>query len=144
MNDVPAANGAAAATDTGKQKVTGVQLPQDCLAAGLKTQKECDALHTAAAAKAGKPALPAAIASEQSLQALWLSLKCGLAATVVCLVLGVPMAAVLARFEGRWILLLRGLTTLPLVLPPLVGGIALLYLLGRNGLIGHVVGRAHV
>lgn len=90
-------------------------------------------------AKANWPALPAAITSQTSAQALWLSLKCGFSATVICLVLGVPMALVMARFEGRWILVLRALTTLPLVLPPLVGGIALLYLLGRNGLIGQYV-----
>ena len=89
--------------------------------------------------RANWPGLPAAITSETSRQALWLSLRCGFAATVLCLLLGVPMALVLARFEGRWIAALRALTTLPLVLPPLVGGIALLYLLGRNGLIGHYV-----
>ncbi len=90
-------------------------------------------------AKANWPQLPAAISSEQSVQALTLSLKCGLAATVVCLVLGVPMAVVMARFDGRLILLLRGVATLPLVLPPMVGGIALLYLLGRRGLLGRYV-----
>ncbi|MET3804300.1 molybdate transport system permease protein [Nakamurella sp. UYEF19] len=90
-------------------------------------------------AKANWAQLPAAISSESSVRALTLSLKCGAIATVVCLLLGVPMAVVMARFEGRWVLLLRGLTTLPLVLPPLVGGIALLYLLGRNGLIGRQV-----
>ena len=90
-------------------------------------------------AKADWPRIPAAISSPQSVDALLLSLKCGSAATVVCLVLGVPMALVMARFEGRWVLLLRGLATLPLVLPPMVGGIALLYLLGRNGLIGSFV-----
>ncbi len=90
-------------------------------------------------AKANWPGLPAAITSETSRLALWLSLRCGFAATVICLVLGVPMALVLARFEGRWIRVLRALTTLPLVLPPLVGGIALLYLLGNYGLVGRYV-----
>ena len=88
-------------------------------------------------AKADWSSLPAAITSQQSLQALTLSLKCGILATVICLILGVPMAMVLARFEGRWVMPVRALTTLPLVLPPMVGGIALLYLLGRHGLIGH-------
>ena len=90
-------------------------------------------------ARADWPRLPAAITSQESVQALSLSLRTGIAATAVCLVLGIPMAMVLARFEGRWILVLRALTTLPLVLPPMVGGIALLYLLGRNGLIGSSV-----
>jgi len=55
---------------------------------------------------------------------------------VVCLVLGVPLAWVLARatFPGRK--LVRALVTVPLVLPPVVGGVALLLLLGRRGLIG--------
>lgn len=87
-------------------------------------------------ARADWAQLPAAITSQQSLQALGLSLRCGAAATAICLLLGVPMALVLARFDGRWVTLLRGLVTLPLVLPPMVGGIALLYLLGRNGLLG--------
>lgn len=90
-------------------------------------------------AKANWPALPAAITSDTARAALWLSLKCGFAATVVCLVLGVPMALVLARYQGRWVAVLRALTTLPLVLPPLVGGIALLFLLGRYGLLGRFV-----
>jgi molybdate transport system permease protein len=87
-------------------------------------------------AKADWGRLPAAIATEQSRQALGLSLRCGVAATAICLLVGVPMAMVLARFQGRWVTVLRGVVTLPLVLPPMVGGIALLYLLGRNGLIG--------
>jgi len=90
-------------------------------------------------AKANWPSLPAAITSEQSIQALSLSVRCGVAATAICLILGVPMAVVLSRFNGRAMTLLRAVTTLPLVLPPLVGGIALLYLLGRHGLIGEYV-----
>ncbi len=90
-------------------------------------------------AKANWSSLPQAITSTVAVQALTLSLKTGLMATLICLILGIPMAMVLARFEGRWVLLVRGLVMLPLVLPPMVGGIALLYLLGRNGLIGTYV-----
>ncbi len=90
-------------------------------------------------AKVNWSSVPSAITSEQAVQALTLSLRTGVAATLVCLILGMPMAVVLARFEGRWTLPLRGLATLPLVLPPMVGGIALLYLLGRNGLVGSSV-----
>jgi molybdate transport system permease protein len=72
-------------------------------------------------------------------QSLGLSLECGIGATIVCLVLGVPLAWVLAR-SGDWHpVLRRGLrafVTVPLVMPPVVGGIALLLLLGRRGLIG--------
>jgi len=77
------------------------------------------------------------ITSESSLAALALSLKTSTAATAVCLLLGVPMALVLARttFPGQRVL--RSLLLLPLVLPPVVGGIALLYTFGRRGLLGH-------
>jgi molybdate transport system permease protein len=57
-------------------------------------------------------------------------------ATVVALVLGVPLAWVYARAEFPGRDLLRALTTLPLVLPPVVGGIALLLAFGRRGLVG--------
>ncbi len=80
--------------------------------------------------------LPAAITSRIALEALRLSLLTGVASTVACLILGVPMALVLARHSGQWTRILRALVTLPLVLPPMVGGIALLFLLGRQGRIG--------
>jgi molybdate transport system permease protein len=61
---------------------------------------------------------------------------CATSATAVSLVLGVPLAWLLARveFPGRG--LVRALVTLPLVLPPVVGGVALLMALGRNGVVG--------
>ena len=68
---------------------------------------------------------------------LRLSIECSLWATLLSVVLGVPLAWVLARgdFPGR--ALLRALVLLPLVLPPVVGGVALLYAFGRsNGLVG--------
>lgn len=76
------------------------------------------------------------ITSESSRTALVLSLQTASASTVVCLVIGVPMAVVLARtgFPGQSVL--RALVLLPLVLPPVVGGIALLYTFGRQGLLG--------
>jgi molybdate transport system permease protein len=70
------------------------------------------------------------------LSALQLSLECATAATAVALVFGVPLAWVLARVRFPGIGLLRALVTLPLVLPPVVGGIALLLALGRNGIVG--------
>ena len=77
------------------------------------------------------------ITSESSRAALVLSLKTATASTAVCVLIGVPMALVLARgrFPGKSVL--RGLLLLPLVLPPVVGGIALLYTFGRQGLLGH-------
>lgn len=69
-------------------------------------------------------------------QALWLSLRCAAAATVICLLLGIPLAWVLARGDLPGAGVLRALVTMPLVLPPVVGGVALLMLLGRRGLLG--------
>ncbi|MFI0808506.1 ABC transporter permease [Streptomyces echinatus] len=80
--------------------------------------------------------LPDQLTSTEVWQALQLSLVSATAATAVSLVLGVPLAWLLARteFPGRG--LVRALVTLPLVLPPVVGGVALLLALGRNGVIG--------
>ncbi len=66
-----------------------------------------------------------------------LSLRTAAASTAVCVVLGVPMALVLARSRFPGLSVLRALVLLPLVLPPVVGGIALLYTFGRQGLLGH-------
>ncbi len=72
----------------------------------------------------------------ETLQALKLSLVASLSATGIALVLGVPMAWIYARVEFPGRALLRALTTLPMVLPPVVGGIALLLAFGRRGLLG--------
>jgi molybdate transport system permease protein len=76
------------------------------------------------------------LAESQVLQALRLSLVCASAATVISLVLGVPLAWVLARARFPGLRLLRALVTLPLVLPPVVGGVALLIAFGRRGIVG--------
>ncbi|MFI9272805.1 ABC transporter permease [Kitasatospora sp. NPDC052896] len=80
--------------------------------------------------------MPALLTSSEVWQALRLSLICATAATGVSLLLGVPLAWLLARttFPGQR--LVRALVTLPLVLPPVVGGVALLLVLGRNGIVG--------
>ncbi|MFD7873747.1 ABC transporter permease [Streptomyces sp. NPDC059766] len=80
--------------------------------------------------------MPEQLTSPEVWQALQLSLLCATAATAASLVVGVPLAWVLARtdFPGRG--LVRALVTLPLVLPPVVGGVALLLALGRNGVVG--------
>lgn len=79
---------------------------------------------------------PSLVTSEAARSALVLSLKTSTASTVLCLLLGVPLATVLARSEARWLGVLRSLVLLPLVLPPVVGGIALLSAFGRQGLLG--------
>ncbi|MGH3655907.1 MAG: ABC transporter permease [Micromonosporaceae bacterium] len=80
--------------------------------------------------------LPVLLADPLIRDALWLSLVAASLATVLCLVVGVPLAWLLAqpRLPGRSVL--RALVTVPLVLPPVVGGVALLMLLGRRGLLG--------
>ncbi|NLS09135.1 molybdate ABC transporter permease subunit [Nesterenkonia sp. MY13] len=85
-------------------------------------------------------AIPELLTSESSLAALRLSLWASAAATVLCLLLGVPLALLLAaaaanpnRFRAAG--LLRSLVLLPLVLPPVVGGLALLYTFGSQGLL---------
>jgi molybdate transport system permease protein len=79
------------------------------------------------------------VTSPSSVDALLLSLRTAVAATVLCVLLGVPMATVLARvpFPGQRIV--RALVLLPLVLPPVVGGLTLLYLLGRTGPLGSLL-----
>lgn len=76
------------------------------------------------------------VTSESSRTALSLSVKTAAMSTALCLLLGVPMAMVLARTSFPGQSLLRSLVLLPLVLPPVVGGIALLHTFGRRGLLG--------
>ncbi|WP_068251174.1 ABC transporter permease [Janibacter corallicola] len=84
------------------------------------------------------------LTSETSLDALLLSLRTATAATVICVLLGTPLALLLAR--GRWPgqAVLRALVLVPLVLPPVVGGLALLYTFGRRGLLGRYLEAAGV
>jgi molybdate transport system permease protein len=87
-------------------------------------------------ARAPWTTLPQRLAEPGVLTALRLSMQTATIATVVCLALGVPLAWVLARttFPGRQVV--RALVTVPMVLPPVVGGVALLLVFGRRGIIG--------
>ena len=98
----------------------------------------------AIAAKVDWPHFWSLISSESSTTALVLSLKTAAASTALCLLLGVPMALVLARSDARVVRMARPLILLPLVLPPVVGGIALLYAFGRLGLIGEYLNAAGI
>jgi molybdate transport system permease protein len=80
--------------------------------------------------------LPRILRDSQVAQALRLSLECATAATVLSLALGIPLAWVLARSRLPGMAALRALVTLPLVLPPVVGGLALLLAFGRLGIVG--------
>lgn len=82
---------------------------------------------------------PALIVTPSSLHALRLSLITATLSTVACVLLGVPLAVVLARARFAGVRLLRSIVLLPLVLPPVVGGLALLYLLGRKGFLGMLI-----
>jgi molybdate transport system permease protein len=76
------------------------------------------------------------LTSDSSLTALRLSMVVATSAAVLSLVLGFPLAWALSRssFPGRWVV--RGLVILPLVMPPVVGGVALLAVFGRRGFLG--------
>ncbi|KKX99275.1 molybdate ABC transporter permease subunit [Microbacterium sp. Ag1] len=76
------------------------------------------------------------VTSQAALSALLLSLGTGLVATLLCIVVGVPLALYIARSGPRLAAVLRAVVTVPLVLPPMVGGVALLYLFGRAGWFG--------
>lgn len=78
----------------------------------------------------------ALVSSESSVAALLLSLRTSVAATMLCVVFGVPMALVLGRTSFPGQRLVRTVVLLPLVLPPVIGGIALLAAFGRQGLLG--------
>jgi molybdate transport system permease protein len=74
-------------------------------------------------------------------QALWLSLECSTATAIISLVLGVPLAWVLARSHLPVMAILRAGVTLPLVLPPVAGGVALFLAFGRLGVVGQYLDR---
>jgi len=80
--------------------------------------------------------VPNLITTDVVLEALGLSIAVSLTASAIALLVGLPLAWLLARVEFplRW--LVRGIVTLPLVLPPVVGGAALLFALGRRGVLG--------
>ena len=96
------------------------------------------------AAKVDWPRFITLVRSESSVAALVLSLQTAAASTVLCVLLGVPMAMVLARSPSRAVLVVRPVLLLPLVLPPVVGGIALLYAFGRLGLLGRYLEAAGI
>ena len=79
---------------------------------------------------------PRLITSPASVDALLLSLRTSSVATLACVIVGVPMAMVMARSRARVVAWMRPFVLLPLVLPPVVAGIALLYTFGRRGLLG--------
>lgn len=88
------------------------------------------------AIRADWPRMPELLLSATALDALRLSLLTAAISTALCIAFGGPLAVVLARGRMRGLRVLRSVVLLPLVLPPVVGGLALLFLLGRTGLLG--------
>jgi molybdate transport system permease protein len=80
--------------------------------------------------------LPARLADPAVRPALRLSVVTTFATVAVCWLLGTPLAWLLSRADGRGATWLRALVTVPVVLPPVVGGVALLLAYGRRGLVG--------
>lgn len=80
--------------------------------------------------------LPELLSTPAAQDALWLSLRTCTLTTIVCVLLGVPLALVLSRGRGRWAAAGRVLATIPMVLPPVVAGLALLSALGRRAWLG--------
>ena len=83
--------------------------------------------------------LPSLLLAPAAVEALWLSLRTCVLSTALCLVLGLPLALLLARGRGPWAAAGRTLATIPMVLPPVVAGLALLVALGRRTPIGGAV-----
>ena len=79
--------------------------------------------------------LPQLLATPSAQAALWLSIRTCLTSTAICVVLGVPLALLLAR-SWPGVRIARILAVLPMTMPPVVAGIALLSTLGNRGLLG--------
>ena len=89
--------------------------------------------------KADWAGMPAQLAKPSVVPALRLSLVTTSSALVICAVLGTPLAGLLARSRHAATPWLRALVTVPLVLPPVVGGVALLMTYGREGVVGRTL-----
>ena len=76
------------------------------------------------------------ITDDANRTALVLSLRTSLIATLLSVVLGIPVAYVISHHTFPGARIFRALCVLPMVLPPVVGGVALIYVLGKNGIVG--------
>ncbi|HMT50974.1 MAG TPA: molybdate ABC transporter permease subunit, partial [Dietzia sp.] len=80
--------------------------------------------------------LPLLLSSESAREAALLSLRTCALSTLLCVLVGTPLAVLLSRSHGPLAALARTVTALPMVLPPVVAGLALLVTLGRTGVVG--------
>jgi molybdate transport system permease protein len=76
------------------------------------------------------------VAQKTTRDALLVSLQTSVIAACIASIIGIPLSWVLARSSGRGISVLRTISIVPIVLPPVVGGIALLAAFGRRGVVG--------
>lgn len=88
--------------------------------------------------------LPEVLSSPMALDALLVSLTTSGVSLVLSVLLGFPLALVLARARGPWTAVARVVAALPMVLPPVVAGLALLVTFGRRGLIGSSLSAAGI
>ncbi len=84
------------------------------------------------------------VGQTQVLQAVMLSMITTSLAALLSVVLGTPLAYLLARYQFRGRVLLETLIDLPMVLPPAVAGVALLMAFGRRGVLGEHLSSAGV
>ncbi|MBM9433973.1 ABC transporter permease [Flaviflexus equikiangi] len=80
--------------------------------------------------------VPRILSSDVALAALGVSLRTVAVSTIICVVLGVPLALLMSRTTSRWGEVLRVAVTIPMVLPPVVAGLALLSTFGKRKLLG--------
>ncbi len=70
---------------------------------------------------------------------LWISLKTSFCATILAFFIGIFLAKWMFNYHGKYKVIIDGILTLPIVLPPTVLGLLLLLLLGKNGWIGKIL-----
>lgn len=80
--------------------------------------------------------VPRILTSDSALAALGVSLRTVTVSTIICVLLGVPLAVYMSRLTGRSAEFLRVAVTIPMVLPPVVAGLALLSTFGKRKLLG--------
>lgn len=80
--------------------------------------------------------VPELLSSEAARDAALLSLRTCAISTALCVLLGTPLAVLLSRSHGSLAAAVRTITALPMVLPPVVAGLALLITFGRVGVVG--------
>lgn len=83
-----------------------------------------------------KESLWMAVTDATTMKSVWLTIYSALIASAIGLIFGVPLAYVLARYQFPLKSVVEGLIDLPIVVPHTAAGIALLFVFGRNYLLG--------